>query len=631
MEWRHLLDWEEGAFRALLAGWHRLRPAAPRRASDEVAVTLEDERARLSVFAQILAGEPLRLVAAPGVGGLRATELLLPARFDILPSTELNREALRVQVVVGAAMRKLSVAAPPLADTYEGALEALRLTREAVERMFVELPGFRRVHDRVMARMLEARRVDASRLPPLEAELENARRSALAGGSPWLDPALRARLVGSRTARYRSPPIPVWGEWIAIPAERSAQDPSPDRPSEQAAPETEREAPPVAHLRRVEEERSERDPRESPPAAPFERVETLDAYRGGTRELDGTDELDAHLDALEQVELGDLFGGSTSARSMLRMDLELGVDIADRPDEPAGRRGIRYDEWDVRKGQYRKGWCSVYPADARADEVRWAADALGRHRALVRTLRRRLEAHRAGLRPASRQPDGEDIDLDAAVDDHVDRRAGRAGSPRLYVRQQRRRRDFATLVLLDVSMSTDSWVGGHRILDVAREATLVLGEVADQLEDRMQVYAFASETRNRCHVWKVLGEHEPWELGKRRLGALEPTGYTRVGPALRHATNLLMSTPAERRLLLLISDGKPTDYDRYEGGYGIADVRQAIREARAKRIHAHALAVDRVARDTLPALFGRGGFHVLPEPDRLVEALTAVYGRMTAR
>ncbi|MGI9591868.1 MAG: hypothetical protein ACR2P8_10915, partial [Myxococcota bacterium] len=108
-------------------------------------------------------------------------------------------------------------------------------------------------------------------------------------------------------------------------------------------------------------------------------------------------------------------------------------------------------------------------------------------------------------------------------------------------------------------------------------------------------------------------------------------GYTRIGPALRHATALLAATPAERRLLLLVSDGKPTDYDRYEGRYGVADVRQAIREAHEREIHTHALAIDAVARDYLPALFGRGGFHVLPRPEQLVEVLTAVYGRLTAR
>lgn len=185
-------------------------------------------------------------------------------------------------------------------------------------------------------------------------------------------------------------------------------------------------------------------------------------------------------------------------------------------------------------------------------------------------------------------------------------------------------------MLIDASMSTDSWVDGRRILDVAREATLVLGEVAHQLGDRMQVLAFASETRNRCQVWNVLDFGESWSVGQRRIASLKPRGYTRIGPALRHAVTLLSNQPAEKRLLLLISDGKPTDYDRYEGRYGVADVRMALREAERREIHTHALAIDAVARDYLPALFGEGGWHILPRPEQLPEALTAVYGRLTA-
>jgi nitric oxide reductase NorD protein len=149
--------------------------------------------------------------------------------------------------------------------------------------------------------------------------------------------------------------------------------------------------------------------------------------------------------------------------------------------------------------------------------------------------------------------------------------------------------------------------------------------------NRIQLLAFASETRNRCHVFEVRGFDESWSAGRARIGALVPQGYTRIGPALRHATMGLANEPAEKRLLLLISDGKPTDYDRYEGRHGIADVRMALREAERLEIHPHALAVDAVARDTLPALFGEGGWHVLPQPEELVEALTSVYGRLTAR
>jgi nitric oxide reductase NorD protein len=102
-----------------------------------------------------------------------------------------------------------------------------------------------------------------------------------------------------------------------------------------------------------------------------------------------------------------------------------------------------------------------------------------------------------------------------------------------------------------------------------------------------------------------------------------------MGPALRHATTELAAEPADRRLLLLVSDGKPTDYDRYEGRYGVADIRQALREADRAGVHTHALAVDATARDYLPPMFGAGNWDILSHPEQLSEVLTTVYGRLT--
>ncbi|HPG25846.1 MAG TPA: VWA domain-containing protein [Myxococcota bacterium] len=624
------LDWEEKTFRGLLAGWRRFGWSAPTSPDALAGVAFETLGERLGVLARLLTGAAVRVRVGAGVGGLRGHDLLLPERICLGGGEELDADAYRVQVVTLSGMHgRPSAGISPVSDTFEGALEALRRTRAAVDAMAADLPGFRASHDRVMAKVLERRRVLTSSLDDREALLEDARRRALEGGRPWEDESLCRQLVGLRRGRRRSPPIPIWSEWLERPEDAvvTGAPGAGERGAE--GPTTELEAPATSAIRRVDVD--EEEGQGAPPGAPFERAETLDRYRGGRRDLDGTDELGQHLDALDEVDLGDLIRTRQSAGSILRMDLDVVGEIADAASDPGLGRGIAYDEWDARQHVYRKGWCTVYPRAGRIGDARWAVETLRTHRRLVRRLRLRLEAHRAGLRPAPRQLDGEDIDLEAAIGERVAIRTGHGGDPRLYLRETKRRRDFATLVLIDASMSTDSWVGGRRILDVAREAALVLGEVAHELGDRLEIFAFASETRNRCYVWTLHREGEAWSLGKRRLAGLTPRGYTRIGPALRHMTAVLAATPAERRLLLLISDGKPTDYDRYEGRYGIADVRQALREAHEREIHTHALAVDEVAREVLPALFGRGGFDILPKPDRLVESLSTVYGRLTAR
>ena len=117
---------------------------------------------------------------------------------------------------------------------------------------------------------------------------------------------------------------------------------------------------------------------------------------------------------------------------------------------------------------------------------------------------------------------------------------------------------------------------------------------------------------------------EPWPRCKAALASLEPTGSTRIGSALRHGTALLQGQQATKKLLLLISDGEPTTWDRY----GIPDVRQAIREAHHTRIHTYALTVDVQAKLYLPQVFGSGNFQILPHPTHLVRSLTDIYRRL---
>lgn len=424
------------------------------------------------------------------------------------------------------------------------------------------------------------------------------------------------------------PPVSLWGAWLRAETEDETTGAATDG-AHLLSDGSEAEARAIDELRRVL-----LDPKEQEQKVlihSFEKVETLDSWEGTVQNEDGSDELDKHLEALEEVDLRELVRGGEQARSLLKADIDVAADIPDVEQIAASEQGVTYPEWDYRAGRYREEWCTVYPTPFRASHPGGAARALLPYRALTAKLRARLEAHRSRLEPLDRQLDGDHPDIDALVDHLACVRAGQTGDGRLYIRSQRSRRDFAATVLLDVSLSSDSWIDNRRVLDVARDAVLVLGEVAHQLSDRLQVLAFASSTRNRCRVFEVKGWDHPWTSARDRLCALQPQGYTRIGPALRHATRELASVRADARLLLLISDGKPNDYDRYEGRYGIADVRMALREAAAMGIATHALAIDTKASAWLPSMLGVGRWHVLSTPDALVPALTEVYGRWVGR
>ncbi|RME22279.1 MAG: hypothetical protein D6798_16195 [Deltaproteobacteria bacterium] len=570
------LDWEEGLFRALRGFWRRLaRRPAP--IDQGRAATLASLERRLSVLASLVAGAPIRVLPARGRGGLRGDDLLLPPTIDIAPDAESNAGLYLLGAVVGGAIHRLQPDVPR--DPAERESASARVLDQAVAVLVDELPAF---------------------------------------GPAWD----AARDLERRAGRAESC---LWGALIPVDGDRSERIGDEEGTAPPAADSSQVQAPPVEelHVHDLDEEEALALPVHS-----FEKVEMAEPFNGTLRQLDGEDDLQAHLEALEEVPLGDLLRGGPQAHSLIQADIALDADIPDVAHVEADEPFESYDEWDGRRRRYRPGWCRVYPTALPRGDDAWAAAALQRHRRTVETLYGQVLRHRDRLRAAPRQADGEDVDIDAVTDAWATIAAGHSPTDRLYVRQARQERDLATTVLLDVSLSTDAWVDDRRVLDVARESVLVLGEVADRLGDALQVIAFASHTRHRVRAWTVRDWHEPWRIGRGRLGLLRPQGYTRIGPALRYATAQLCATSARHRLLLLVSDGKPTDYDRYEGRYGMADVRQALREAARAGVRTHALAIDAVAQDWLPAMLGPGAWSILPHPADLPAALTRAWGRL---
>jgi nitric oxide reductase NorD protein len=365
----------------------------------------------------------------------------------------------------------------------------------------------------------------------------------------------------------------------------------------------------------------------------FEKLHTADEYQGGKKRVDGADELADHAEALEELDLREVVRSRERAQSLLRVDAMFEGSAGDLEGEP-GAGGIPYDEWEEKTRSYRPGWCSVFVETAPPAKDREAVSAgvrtlLHRHRGQVRALREKLARMEAKRAWRARQSDGPEVDTDAVVDRFAAMAAGHSGPDKLYRSRRPHAPGLAVLVLLDASLSTDAWVDGRRVLDVAKASLVVLGEALSGAEAEVGVAAFHSNTRRDCRFLVLKGFAEPWSAAPPRLAPLTPRGYTRIGPALRHATTLLDRCEARRKLLVLVSDGKPTDYDRYEGRYGIADVRRAVGEAEQRGVRTFGLTIEKEARGYLAQMFGPGGYEVLPRPEALAEALARVTAELS--
>jgi nitric oxide reductase NorD protein len=304
----------------------------------------------------------------------------------------------------------------------------------------------------------------------------------------------------------------------------------------------------------------------------------------------------------------------------------------DAPVDPAP--GTRYPEWIHTEGRYRQRAVTVRETRAPEAEGSWPADVMRQHAALVRRIRERFEPLRAQRTRLGQQREGEELDIPACVQAIVDARTGHTPSDRLYVSVRPARRGMAICLLVDVSGSTDSPVaGGQRIIDVEKIAVLLASEAFDALGDSYALMTFSSRGAHDVRVATLKDFHElNGPAVRQRIAGMEPNGNTRLGAAVRHASARLARQPAGRRLLLILSDGRPNDIDYYHEAFGVEDARQAVNEARAQGTYPFCITIDQEAGpEYLGRVFGTTGHTILRHPEQLPLALVSVVRQLLAR
>jgi nitric oxide reductase NorD protein len=312
--------------------------------------------------------------------------------------------------------------------------------------------------------------------------------------------------------------------------------------------------------------------------------------------------------------------------SRIRFDLDLPAAASD--DRPLGA-GILLPEWDYKRASLRPDYCLLQPMEAADSE---AAELPAHLRVLARRLRGQFEALRPVRTWYKAQPEGSEVDLDAFMQYIAERRGGRPVAQRGLFRDYRGGvRDLACLLLADLSLSTDAWVSNHaRVIDIIRDSLFLFSEALSATNDAFGIYGFSSRRRDHVRFHLVKDFNEPYGAQARgRIQAIKPGYYTRMGAAIRQASNILSEQVAHTRLMLILTDGKPNDLDHYEGRYGIEDTRMAILEARRKGLQPYCITIDEEAGEYLPHLFGSGGYIVIRRPSDLPRELPMIYARLT--
>ncbi len=189
-------------------------------------------------------------------------------------------------------------------------------------------------------------------------------------------------------------------------------------------------------------------------------------------------------------------------------------------------------------------------------------------------------------------------------------------------------KDLSILILLDTILSSGGYAAGNRVIDLEKEVFILFGETLNEFNIDFSIDSFYSKTRNFSTYLTIKDFDENWNVAKYKIGAVEPNGYTRIGAALRHAGARMDKRKTKNKWIILISDGKPNDYDKYEGKYGINDVKQALRELNERNINSYALAIEAQAKYYLPQMFGQNHYQILTTPVELLKSLVKLYEKI---
>lgn len=334
-------------------------------------------------------------------------------------------------------------------------------------------------------------------------------------------------------------------------------------------------------------------------------------------------------------------------------------------------RSFRYDEWNYLEHRYLSHWCRVFeePLQGGEEDLKALTDAIKTYRPHVQKQLQQIRP--TGLQRVTRVQDGDELDLNAIVEARQDIRAGHSPSERFYSRKERMHRDVCAAFLVDLSASTDDPINPpepvdwsdyeeedgvpnlrdpfgddlqaeedkepeRKIIDIQREAMVVMGAALEALGDSYGIYGFSGYTKDCVEVFVAKEpEHAFSQETLKAIAAMKPKRSTRMGPAIRHTAQKLVHSGHALKVLIIISDGFPQDADygpdRSSHDYGVEDTAKAIEEAAQKGIETFCLTVDRSGHDYLKRMCRDSRYLVIEEMEDLPEQLTKVYTALTTR
>jgi hypothetical protein len=294
---------------------------------------------------------------------------------------------------------------------------------------------------------------------------------------------------------------------------------------------------------------------------------------------------------------------------------------------------FHYSEWDYQIQLERPAWATVLEKRSKLGDLQVIEDITAQYKREIHRMKFLLDAMQPqGVQRIRKLEDGDEIDINAAIQSFIDIRLGNQPDPRIMMRSVRKTRDFSILVLLDLSESTNETVQDqeYSVLDLTRQACVLLADAINKVGDPFAIHGFCSDGRHDVEYYRFKDFDQHWdEVPKARLAGMTGQLSTRMGAAIRHAGHHLKLQRSAKKLLIVITDGEPADIDVRDPQYLRYDTKKAVEEVARNGVTTYCMSLDPRADNYVSRIFGQKNYMVVDHVARLPEKLPLLYAGLT--
>jgi nitric oxide reductase NorD protein len=294
---------------------------------------------------------------------------------------------------------------------------------------------------------------------------------------------------------------------------------------------------------------------------------------------------------------------------------------------------FHYSEWDYQIQLERPAWATVLEKRAKSGDLQVINDIAGKYKREIHRMKFLLDAMQPqGVQRIRKLEDGDEIDINAAIQGFTDIRLGNQPDPRIMMRSVRKTRDFSILVLLDLSESTNDKVHGqdYSVLNLTRQACVLLSDAISKVGDPFAIHGFCSDGRHDVEYYRFKDFDQHWdEEPKAKLAGMTGQLSTRMGAAIRHAGHHLKLQRSAKKLLIVITDGEPADVDVRDPQYLRMDTKKAVEDVAKLGVTTYCMSLDPRADNYVSRIFGQRNYMVVDHVERLPEKLPLLYAGLT--